>query len=132
MRPIPLPHRTDLPSLDLPDLRKAAYHTHRLDRNWSAARPHVAGPIERVPFEEDAQVVSLVPGANIVVLFQSPDLVCYDSTAREKAAPLRVGERCFRISRAYFETPGQFLVTVAVGDDECVWSRASTVSFSLI
>lgn len=122
-RPIPLPHNTDLSGESEKSLHQAAYHARRLGYNWNRPHPKAVGQIERVPFDSvpDTQIVSLIPGANIVVVFSAPNLVCYSSSARRKSVPLEIGEYCWRISRAYFERPGQFLVTVAAGDDRSVF-----------
>lgn len=116
VRPIPLPHRTDLTALDLSHLKRVAYHAIRLIQNWSSERPRLTEPIETVPFTDDTEIVCIVPGANIIMLFESPHLVLYDSNVRQRVVELPIGSNYWLVSRAYFEIYGKLLMTVAVGD----------------
>jgi hypothetical protein len=117
-RPIPFPHHADLATYSVQELRDGAGHYLRFNTNWDREHPQLVKQIEKIPFRPQAKIVSLVPGAGIVVLYESPNLVCFDALKGLKSERLFVGQKCFRISRAYFEEPGECLVAVAAGDDE--------------
>lgn len=120
LRPLPLPHRTDLTTLDLDSLRGAAYHALRLNHNWTSSRPRYVGIAEDKSFGESLDMVCIVPGANVVMLFDSPHLIFYDSAMMMRVATLHVGNKYCAVSRAYYETPGQLLVAVATSNIQWV------------
>src|SRR5689334_9790857 len=108
IRPLPLPHRTDLSTLALDDLKRVAFYANRLHHNWSSLRPYPTGSIRRALklFEGDVETVCIVPGADIIMLFDAPYLVVFDSAKMQIIEQLFVGDIFWAVSRAYYEVPG--------------------------
>lgn len=80
MQPLNCSSLDKLSTFSLVRLRSLAIHRGRLDENWSRSLPVVCGEIKSIATRDDYEIICLVPGTDIIIMF-SPNfrcLVCYD------------------------------------------------------
>lgn len=68
-KPIACPLHEDLTKTSLENLRRIAFHTLRLERNWSSSSPEVAGTVHKVALgNEYPDVIFQVPGRDFYLM----------------------------------------------------------------
>lgn len=114
----------DLTTLKIDYLRRIAYLTHRVQKNWNREHPRIVGAAKSVPYVhprevEPAVILVAIPGTSLVVLYtqeNSEKLVCCDmtSTSPNPRASVHVG----KITRqAHYDEFGRHLIALAIGGD---------------
>ena len=110
-RPIACPLREDLLQHDLQSLKRIAFHTLRLEQNWSSPEPRIHGPIKAVVLGLPVlDVIFQVPGTTLYVFHSRSrgTIAAWDIDLGKRVTPeIDISTRVLDVSPGQDE-PGKF------------------------
>ncbi|KAF8206280.1 hypothetical protein K438DRAFT_1816938 [Mycena galopus ATCC 62051] len=119
LRPIPCSTFDDLTARTTPNLKRLALRAVRLAQNWSQPVPQVVGPIDTFRCGVHNNILYLLPGTDVVVLysFNEGTVICADVKAGVSSTPVFVGTRIFDVSSPLEEPAGFSVGALVAGGD---------------
>ncbi|KDQ51548.1 hypothetical protein JAAARDRAFT_504154 [Jaapia argillacea MUCL 33604] len=116
--PLPCSFDEDLTKMDLQSLIATTMRARRLRNNWARDEPQPIGPIRSHRFNQDMDVLGIIPGADLVLLHVrgTGAASLWDISAMKLVASIHIGCTILLYSDVHFER-GRYLIGFESSDE---------------
>ncbi|KAJ7596403.1 hypothetical protein C8J56DRAFT_1105340 [Mycena floridula] len=116
-RALPLPPFQDLQSLTLAQLKDAAHHFLRLEKNWSRhCQSHVVKPATTLNLPRTASILFIIPGTGLLVInYRAEKIACWNIHTKQFVCDVRCENRYGRLRFSPHYEAGRCLFVLESG-----------------